>query len=152
MTIENRLSTELFATNGQTGAIVDLSDAPFDKFSIQVSGPVNAWDVRLEGSLDGINFGTILQHTNIKNKSAEIISVAAAAPILYMRSRCAFVDLGNVSNLKVVIMATLPTFRTVLCGKLQDDGTGYVRVTDNGLLLIDTKEHKDAVDMKQAAG
>lgn len=82
--------SDTFSSTG-TGTTIDSSSAPVKLFSIQVdiSGTVTAWDVRLEGSLDNLNFMQILQHTNTTGDGNIVFSGNSFSPCLYFRARCA---------------------------------------------------------------
>jgi len=89
------------------GVTINASTAPVKSFTIQVTGTgaaATSWDVRLEGSLDNVNFTQILQHTNVTGDSAVLYSGATLYPNLYFRSRCAGVVLGSATNIVVTIL------------------------------------------------
>lgn len=93
-------------TTADDGTTVDRSTAPVSKFALQVVGtgdvPI-AWDVRLEGSLDGTNWVEILRHTSSDGNKA-IISTPSPFPVLYLRSRCEALTLGLATNVVVTLL------------------------------------------------
>ena len=100
----SRSDTYTTATNG---AILDINTQAAKHFTIQVKGTdaiATAWDVRLEGSLDGVNFTQILQHTNVTGDGVMLYSGANISPSQYMRSRCAGITLGAATNIVVYIL------------------------------------------------
>lgn len=107
-----------FATRSDTytatgnGTQVDVSGRPCSKFSIQVKGTgaaPTAWNVLLEGSLDGTNYTTILQHSSANplgaNADGSTVWTDAGAPFLYFRSRsAATLTLGSATNIVATIV------------------------------------------------
>lgn len=94
-------------TTTANGVTVDTSTSPLSTYSIQVKGTgagATTWDIRLEGSLDGVNFSQILQHTNTTGDGAVLWIGSSSAPSLYFRSRCAGLVLGGASNVVVTIL------------------------------------------------
>ena len=91
------LKSTTFATRSDShagvgnGTTVNCSTTPFKNFTIQVTSTgATVWDIRLEGSLDGTTFTTILTHTNVTpGDTLTISSGTANTPMLYFRSRCA---------------------------------------------------------------
>lgn len=100
-----KTGTDTFITTGN-GITIDTSVSPLKSFSIQVdiTGTVSVWDVRLEGSLDNINFTQILQHTNSTGDGITIYSGSILSPSLYFRARCAgFTGLGGASLTSIIL-------------------------------------------------
>ena len=100
--------TDTFTTTGN-GVTVDTSTNPLKVFSLQVKGTGAApttWDVRLEGSLDNVNFSQILQHTNVTGDGAVQFSGANLAAARFFRSRVAGLLMGVASNIVVSILGT----------------------------------------------
>lgn len=98
-------TTDTFTTTGN-GVTIDSHLAPLKIFSLQVviTGTITAWDVRLEGSLDNVNFTQILQHTNTTGNGVTVYSGSLLSPSLYFRSRCSgFTGLGG-SSLNAIIL------------------------------------------------
>lgn len=90
-----------------SGVTVNISTAPLKSFSIAVKGTggvATAWDVRLEGSLDNVNFTQILAHTNVTGDGVILFPGAVLSPCLYYRSRCSGLTLGPASNIVVTIV------------------------------------------------
>ena len=102
----NRSDTYTATGNGAT---LDVSTNPPKSFAVQVKGTgaaATTWDVRLEGSLDNVNFTQILQHTNTTGDGAVLFSGATLSPSLYFRSRTAGLTLGAATNIVVTILGT----------------------------------------------
>src|SRR5712692_3476309 len=88
-------------TGPASGVSVNVASG-VKSFAIQVksTGAVaTSWDLRLEGSLDGVNWSTILQHTNVTGDGAVVWSGSALAPSLFYRSRAAGLVLGAATNI-----------------------------------------------------
>jgi hypothetical protein len=94
-----------FTTTG-TGMVLSTSQS-FDQYAIQVQivgiPTLTLWNVVLEGSLDGVNFSTILTSTNILGQGV-IWGSAMIAPSLYIRSRVVSLTLGSATNIIVTIL------------------------------------------------
>lgn len=68
----------------------------------QVGGSGASWTVLLEGSLDGVNYTTILTHADEDPGSGQIIfSGAAKYPALWHRVRVLELSLGSATGIKV---------------------------------------------------
>lgn len=94
-------------TGTTSGVTVDVSSKPLQSFAIAVKGTgasATTWDIRLEGSLDNVNFSTILSHTNTTGDGVIMSSGAVLSPCLYFRSRVAGLVLGGASNVVVTIL------------------------------------------------
>lgn len=92
-----------------SGTIINVSTSPVKYYAIQVNqtGAVTSWDVRLEGSLDGVNFTSILAHTNVIGDGQVVYIGALTASNLYFRSRCNAITLGAGTGITVVILGTV---------------------------------------------
>jgi hypothetical protein len=93
----NRSDTYTATANGTT---VDATANPVKYFSIQVKGTGAApttWDIRLEVSLDGTNFTTIITHATADGDGI-VKALASPFPARYFRSRCAGIALGGATN------------------------------------------------------
>lgn len=111
---------QYFATRSDTytttanGTQVDASTKPCKRFALQVKGTgaaATAWNIILEGSLDGTNYTTILQHATSGNnppfgaKADGETATADAGPFLYFRSRsAATLTLGSATNVVATIV------------------------------------------------
>lgn len=97
--------SDIFSATGN-GVIINTSTSPLKYFSLQVtiSGSVTAWDIILEGSLDGISFTRILQHTESTGDTVTIFPGASVYPILYFRSRCSVFTGSGGDSLTATIM------------------------------------------------
>ena len=96
-----------FTTTG-AGAIVELGDAA-RRYSLQVVGDTvsaTAWSVDLEGSLDGVNFDTILTHTTGTGNGKIWFSGNQQFPALFMRAKVNSLTLGSAVKLIVWILGT----------------------------------------------
>lgn len=92
------------------GVAVNVSATPLKNFSIQVKstgGVATAWDVFLEGSLDGITYTPTIEHTQDIGDGLVVYSGALFFPALYFRSRCNTVTLGAATNLVVTILGVV---------------------------------------------
>lgn len=99
-----RSDTYTVAGNGTTQS---AATAPSKYYSIQVKGTVagaTAWDVVLEGSLDNVNFDTILSHVTGTGDGKVMFGSASPSPCLYFRSRCVSITLGGATNIVVTIL------------------------------------------------
>lgn len=107
----------VFATRSDTytgtanGTQVDVSAKPCSKFSLQVKGTgaaATAWNIILEGSLDGTNYTQILQHSSANPLGADTDGATVwtvAGPFLYFRSRsAATLTLGSATNVVATIV------------------------------------------------
>ncbi len=93
-------------TTAASGTTIDTSLAPLKYYSLQVKGTgasATTWDVRLEGSLDNVNFSQLIQHTNVTGDGA-VLWLGTAAASFYIRSRCAAVALGSATNIVVTLV------------------------------------------------
>lgn len=73
------------------------SEWPLTDFALQVAetGTVTSWTVILKGSLDGINFDTIVTHTKAANGSGHIIWPSGIRyPCFYVKAECTAIALG----------------------------------------------------------
>jgi len=106
-----------FATRQDTftvaanGTQVNVSTRPCTRFGLQVKGTTatpTAWNVVLEGSLDGTNYQTILEHSNAgefgANADGAVVYQQSAGPFLYFRSRCVSITLGSATNVIATIL------------------------------------------------
>lgn len=105
--------TDSFKTRSDTytvagsGITIVVNDSPLTIFAVQVisTGTVaTSWDVRLEGSLDNVNWSKILQHTNVTGNGEVVWSGALLSPSLYIRSRAAGLVLGAATDIVVKIL------------------------------------------------
>ena len=79
----------------------------YKSFAIQVvstDAAATAWNVVLEGSLDSVNFTTILTHTQATGDKAILFSGATLFPVKYFRSRVNSITLGSATNIVVYII------------------------------------------------
>jgi len=101
---ETRSDNFIVAGNGGT---IDTSLAPLKVFSLNVKGvggTPTAWAVVLEGSLDGVNWTTILTHNQLTPLGQTISSGSNNDPSLFFRSRCISVTLGTASAITATIL------------------------------------------------
>lgn len=100
----SRSDTFTAAGNGTT---IDASAFSCKHFGVQVvgtGGSATTWDVRLEGSMDNVNFTTIITHTQVNLDTVVLWSGANHFPALYFRSRVVGLVLpGGVTNIVVYI-------------------------------------------------
>lgn len=93
-------------TSATTGTVIDYHFVGASRFAIQVKGvgaSATSWDVRLEGSLDGISYTPLLQHTDNSTDGSIIASGPNVLMALYLRVNVAAVSLGSATGLKVVV-------------------------------------------------
>lgn len=84
------------------GSPVTLS-TPMKYFGIQLTGTgasATTWNVKLDGSLNGVTYTQLIQHTQADGDGATKW-LASASPILYMRSRVSSLNLGGATNVVV---------------------------------------------------
>lgn len=77
-------------------------------FAVQAKGTgaaATAWDMRLEGSIDGTNYTQLLAHATVDGDGVTKW-LSTASPCLYFRSRCASITLGGATNVVVTILGT----------------------------------------------
>lgn len=98
-------------TTTANGTQVDVSVKPCSKFSLQVKGTgaaATAWNIILEGSLDGTNYTQIIQHSSANALGADTDGATVwtvAGPFLYFRSRsAATLTLGSATNVVATIV------------------------------------------------
>lgn len=90
-----------------SGATVDTSLVPCNRFSLQVKGTGAAptsWEVVLEGSLNGLQFTTIATHKSGVDADGAVRWQAQATPAKHFRSRVVAVVLGPATNIVVDIL------------------------------------------------
>lgn len=112
-------STNAFSINGISsyrtdnytaagaGTTINVSSSPLRTFSIQVTGigaTATSWDVLLEGSLNGVNFTTLMEHTEVIGNGVALFSGTNLQPVLYYRSRVVAVTLGGASAIAVTAL------------------------------------------------
>lgn len=105
ITLNFQTGSDVFTTTGN-GSTINASSNPLKSYSLQVviSGTVTVWDVRLEGSLDNVNFTQILQHTNVTGDGITVFSGSPLSPCTYIRTRCTgFTGLGGSSLTALVL-------------------------------------------------
>ena len=101
-------------TVGASGAVIisttNVSQHPVKHFALQVNGvgaAATAWDVRLDGSLDGTNFWTIVWHgTPDADGTIKGSTWTWSPPVSYMRVRIVSSTLGSATGLTVRALAT----------------------------------------------
>lgn len=90
-----------------TSDIVDITDSPMSIWSLQVKGiPVAAtlWEVVLEGSIDGINFSTILKHTTLKGDGVLVVSGTTQFLANYFRINVVQLTLGPATSITASVV------------------------------------------------
>jgi len=93
-------------TGTATGTTVNASSAPVKSFSMVVKGTgaaATSWTVVLEGSLNNVNFTTLLTHSNTDGDGV-LKSTTSNSPVLYYRTRCTAVTLGSATNIVTTIL------------------------------------------------
>jgi hypothetical protein len=99
------------ASGAFTISTITAAQHPLKFYSLQVKGvgaAASAWNVSIDGSLDGVNFYTILSHINTGAADGQVItsSASAAMPMLYIRAKLNSVTLGSATGLTVKMLAT----------------------------------------------
>ena len=103
------LTTKLYAQSIESFTAIATGDAietpsPVKSFAIQVVGvqvAATSWTVLLEGSLDGINFDTILTHTTTTGNAKIVWSGTNLFPSKFFRTRVTAVALGSAASIRV---------------------------------------------------
>lgn len=98
----SRADTYVAAGNGVAQVIVGF----IKYFTLQVIalGPVTSWDVRLEGTLDGANWGQLAAITNVDGSGTIKIPTQGIVALLSIRTRCAAIVLGGGTNVTANIL------------------------------------------------
>ena len=97
-------STYTVTGNGTTQDTSTFSVTNFSLYVVGTGAAATAWDVRLEVSLDGTIWTSLLQHTTVTGDGA-IQGSANSYPVLYFRTRIAGLTLGGASNIRVISLA-----------------------------------------------
>jgi len=104
--LEDFFQQTTFITTGNGNLI--SSTRTLKNFAIQVSGidsTPNNWEVVLEGSLDGLNFDTILVHDKNSVGNGKIMfNGNQMFPVRKIRARVISLDLGSATSIKVSIL------------------------------------------------
>ncbi|GAC1501935.1 MAG: hypothetical protein NVS1B10_06430 [Candidatus Saccharimonadales bacterium] len=99
----SQTDTFTIAGNGITAGAASVGVKSF-ALSVAATGAVTSWSVVLEGSLDGINYTTILTHTNTTGSGVTLFSGASFYPCINFRSRCTAIVLGTGTNVVATIL------------------------------------------------
>ena len=107
-TIASDTSNEFtgITATGSTSS-VDVSDAPMSIWSLQVKGvgaSPTLWEVNLEGSLDGVNFSTILSHTTLIGDGINLFSGTTLFLAKYYRITVAVLTLGPATSITASVI------------------------------------------------
>jgi len=97
------LLTEIY-TGVTPGTTQDVSAFPHKYFTIQVvstGAAATAWTVKIEGSLDGVNFSEIAQHTEADGDGSVLWAGANIAASAYFRINVTALTLGAATNITV---------------------------------------------------
>lgn len=97
------LVTEVYTGIG-AGITQDVSAYPHKYFSVQVVGTGAAptdWIVKIEGSLDGVNFSEIAQHNTADGNGAVVWAGANIAASAYFRTNVTALTLGAATDITV---------------------------------------------------
>ena len=94
-------------TAAGSGTAIEVG-AAVQNFSLQVVGDevaATAWDVALEGSLDGVNFEPLLTHVSGTNSNGAIVfNGNQVYPVMFIRSKVNSVTLGSATRILVYIL------------------------------------------------
>lgn len=88
-------------------SIFDIGGMEQSWFSLQVipNGSIDAWNVYLEGSLDGINFTKIISHNNLSPGANHVqYHGQSYTPCTYLRLNCTKLELGTGNNITVFVL------------------------------------------------
>jgi hypothetical protein len=97
------LTTEVYTGVGP-GITQDVSAFPHKYFTLQVVGtgaPATAWEVSIEGSLNGTHFSEIARHTDLDGDGAVLWAGANVAASSFFRTRVIALTLGPATNIVV---------------------------------------------------
>lgn len=86
---------------------VDVSDAPMAIWSLQIKGvgaAATLWEVNLEGSIDGVNFSTILSHTSLIGDGINLFSGTTLFLAKYYRVNVATLTLGAATSITASVI------------------------------------------------
>lgn len=89
-----------------------VQSAPLQHFALQVSGKgaaATSWDVRLEGSLDGVGYSSLIQNSTADGDGSIKFSTTVPvnfAPVNYMRAYVKNVALGSATKITVTVLGT----------------------------------------------
>lgn len=102
--IPRHFQTWTFTTTASGDRIGD-GQRIYKNFALQVkmTGTVTSWTVVLEGSLNGTNYETIIDHTNASPGDGKVRweGDIAGSPCLYFRVRCSALALGAGTDIVV---------------------------------------------------
>lgn len=90
---------------------INTTGTPMKYYSVQVKGSTGtptSWDVRLEGSLDGLNWSPIMAHqTSDGDGTVKISSSPIIFPASWIRARLNQLTFGSsASSLKVIVLGS----------------------------------------------
>lgn len=95
-----------FTETGSSGTI-DLTRNPLNSFSISVKGTgasPTLWGVRFQGSLDGTNWTTLLNHSTVTGDGVAVSSGNNFMPMDYIRINVNSLTLGSATNIIVRVL------------------------------------------------
>lgn len=95
-------------TGVQTPVLGAPGGVAFVRYAIQVKGvggTPTTWSVTLEGSLDGVNFTTILTHANA-DTDGTVKWDGGGKPCLYIRANVGTLTLAPASSINTLIVGT----------------------------------------------
>ena len=99
--------TDSFTSTG-LGAAISVTYTPIQFVSMVVKGvPVSAtaWNIYLDGSLDGVNYTHILDDTSATEADGEVLYGGSTnSPTLYLRTNAVGLTLGAASSVSVTVL------------------------------------------------
>ncbi len=102
------VSLSSLTSTGSAGAVVSTATAlshPLTKFSISVKGntvTASSWDVRLEGSLDGAGWTTLVYHSAADGDgTVKGSTITATTPVTWLRARVNALSLGSANGIQI---------------------------------------------------
>src|ERR1043165_1977149 len=95
-----------YPTNTTTGAKEAVAmPGPVHKYEVQLKGvgaAPTSWTLTLEGSLDGVNFSTLITH----NAGDGSTQWTTEKPCLYVRANLSALSLGSATSVDISFVAT----------------------------------------------
>lgn len=87
-----------------------VGTAPLQHFALQVTGTgaaASAWDVRLEGSLDGVKYAPLAQNaTGDGDGSIKFSTGTTFSPVNYIRAYVNSLTLGSATKITATVLGT----------------------------------------------
>lgn len=108
--VQSSFSQSVSSAVASSSVSTITAHGPLKYYALQVSGvgaAPSAWDVRLEGSLDGLKYVSLAQNaTGDGDGSVKVATKTAVSPMTYVRAYVKSLSLGSASSIKVTALAT----------------------------------------------